>query len=198
MAAVMGDVVPYRPPRERSDTTAFLGMVIFLGSWAMMFAALFFGYAVLRARSASWPPVGTPAFSLTVPALNTLALVASSALLHTGLWRIRRGKSHVSLVVSLAALLGAVFLGLQCSLWLALNAQGLKPSSGPFGSVFFGLTWFHALHVAVGVVGLARLAFHAWTGQLSPAKFLPLRLWSLYWHFVGVIWAAMFVTLFLM
>ena len=38
------------------ETTAYIGMVIFLGAWAMMFGALFFAYGMVRARAMCWPP----------------------------------------------------------------------------------------------------------------------------------------------
>jgi cytochrome c oxidase subunit III len=196
--SVMGEVLPYRPPRERADTTAFLGMVLFLASWAMMFAALFFGYAVLRARSPSWPPPGAPHLPLVWPAANTGIIALSSVLLQWGLTRLRNGKSGSWGLLAGAAVMGLAFLGLQTFLWTMLSEQGLRPSTGAYGSVFFGLTWVHALHVAVGVVGLARVATLVKLGTLSPAKHLPVRLWTMYWHFVGIIWAVMFVSVFWM
>src|SRR5712692_9335115 len=87
----MGAVLPYRPPRAREETTAYLGMIIFLGSWAMMFAALFFAYAFARARADVWPPPDLPRLPLAVPGFNTLVLAASSAAIQWGALAIRRG-----------------------------------------------------------------------------------------------------------
>jgi len=67
----MGDVVPLRSPRARRDTTAWLGMIIFLASWAMMFAALFFAYGIVRLRAQVWPPPELPALPLRLPLVNT-------------------------------------------------------------------------------------------------------------------------------
>src|SRR2546430_14716093 len=53
-------------------------MIIFLGSWAMMFAALFFAYAVVRLRAPMWPPPDQPALPILVPGLNTVVIAASS------------------------------------------------------------------------------------------------------------------------
>jgi len=41
----------YRLRRSEDEITSYVGMIIFLGSWAMMFAALFFAYAVVRVRA---------------------------------------------------------------------------------------------------------------------------------------------------
>jgi heme/copper-type cytochrome/quinol oxidase subunit 3 len=197
--AVMGNVLRYPSPRVREDTTAWLGMVIFLASWAMLFAALFFAYGFIRTRSESWPPSDVPLLPVSWPAANTLVLALSSAAVQRGLRAIQRGETRASTrsVVG-AALLGVIFLLSQLLLWSALYRLGLKPSTGgPYASVFYGLTWFHALHVLVGVFGLAWVASQLWRGWLSPARHLPLKLWTMYWHFVGVIWGLLFISVFL-
>src|SRR5262245_23024964 len=71
-------------------TTGYLGMVVFLGSWAMMFAAVFFVYAVLRLRAPSWPPYGAARLPLGLPAVNTLVMLGSSLALHQALRGLRR------------------------------------------------------------------------------------------------------------
>lgn len=195
----MGEVLPYRPPRAREDTTAYVGMIIFLASWAMMFAAMFFAYGFVRARSAAWPPPDLPELPIGLPALNTLVLLASSASQQYGVLAIRRGSSrNLGWALLCTVGLGTLFLALQFSLWLRLYEKGLRPETGgPYGSVFYGLTWFHALHVAVGLAALSVLCAKAFKGRFSAARYLPVRLWSLYWHFVGVIWALMFASIFL-
>jgi cytochrome c oxidase subunit III len=197
--AVMGDVLPYRPPSAPRETTAFLGMVLFLGSWAMLFGALFFAYAFVRARSAVWPPADVPRLPVALPALNTVLLAASSASLQFGIHSVRRARPrNLGWAMVAAWILGAVFLAVQLHLWSSLHAQGLRPDTGgQYGSVFYGLTWFHALHVAVGLLGLGAVAFNAFRGRYSATRFLPVRLWTMYWHFVGVVWALMFATIFL-
>ena len=190
-------VVPYRPRTARSDATAWLGMIIFLGSWSMMFAALFFAYAVLRSRAASWPPLGTPPLPLLLPAANTVVLAASGGALQRGLLSARRGYlAAVAPWVRASLGLGVVFLLLQCSVWAGLWRAGLRPGGGPFPSVFYGLTAFHALHVLVGVGGLSWLALRARSRAYGPGRHVALRLWTGFWHFVGVVWLLLFITVF--
>ncbi len=196
----MGELLPYRPPRAKEETTAHVGMIIFLGSWAMLFAALFFSYAFLRSRSPMWPPEGVPALPVLLPGVNTLVLILSSASLHWGLHAVRRGRMASLRLGLIGALVTAsLFLGLQVFTWLTLHAQGLTPeASGPYGAVFWGLTLFHAAHVLVGVLGLSKVTFNAFRGQYLAAKHLPVKLWTLYWHFVGIVWALMFVSIFML
>ena len=174
-------------------------MLIFLGSWAMMFAALLFAYGMLRARSSAWPPLGTPVLPLALPACSTLVIGASSLVLERALWFARRGRLPAVLPATLAALiLGAGFVGLQLLLWSRLWTAGLRPDGGPYASVFYGLTVLHALHVVVGLLGLGYCAVRAGAGAFTPVKHVGLRLWTAYWHFVGAVWLLLFVTVFVL
>ena len=74
---------------------------------------------------------------------------------------------------------------------------GLSPSGGgAYSALTYGLTWFHAIHVAIGALALSWLAYKGYRGGYTPARHLSLRLWSMYWHFVGVVWLIMFTLLF--
>jgi cytochrome c oxidase subunit 3 len=168
-------------------TTALLGMVVFMASWAMLFAGLFFAYGVVRARALAWPPADLPNLPLALPALGTLLLALSSAALARAGKRARAGQSGVAGAIAGAGLLGLGFLTVQTVVWTALWRAGLRPESGPYGSTFYGLTVFHALHVVVGLLALAALALRP-----RAAGGPGLRLWTLYWHMVGVIWALMY------
>src|SRR5262245_40365829 len=70
-------------------TLAYAGMVIFLGSWAMIFAALFFAYAVLRISAPIWPTPGFTRLPLGLPGFNTLLLLCSSRTLAIALAHLR-------------------------------------------------------------------------------------------------------------
>ena len=73
-------------PREQAgvvvpagnNTTSYLGLIIFCGSWTILFAGLFMSYAVLRIRSPMWPPAGTERVPLLLPILATVVIALSS------------------------------------------------------------------------------------------------------------------------
>lgn len=195
----MAAILPYRSRRARNDATAWIGMLIFLGSWAMMFAALFFSYGMLRARMDVWPPPELPALPRLLPAVNTLVIAASSFALQGALQSARRGKISTILPAILATLfLGILFVGLQLLLWTGLWKAGLRPDGGPYPSVFYALTVVHAAHVAVGLLGLSYCAIRAGAGAFTPVRNVGLRLWTAYWHFVGAVWLLLFLTVFVL
>lgn len=193
-AAPVYGLARYRRRPSGEERTARVGMAVFLGSWAMLFAALFFAYAFVRARAGGWPPPGTPALPRLLPGLNTLVIAASSvamvrALRAAELDRARRAAA----ALALATVLGAVFLAVQLAVWVELWRQGLVPSGGPYPSVFYALTAFHALHVLVGLGALGSLAARAASGR---AGRIEVRLWGWYWHFVGAVWALLYLGLY--
>jgi heme/copper-type cytochrome/quinol oxidase subunit 3 len=174
---------------RHQERTALMGMAVFIASWAMLFAALFFAYGASRLRAITWPPRDLPALPLALPALATLVLAISSGVLQRALARVRAGAPAVRDLL-LAGGLGVGFLALQAVVWAQMYAGGMRPAAGAYASFFFALTVFHALHVTVGLAALGWLA-------LRPRP-LPLRLWTLYWHMVGVIWAVMFVLVYVL
>jgi heme/copper-type cytochrome/quinol oxidase subunit 3 len=203
----MANVVELRPEiaaRQRaSELTSSIGMMIALGSFTMLFGALFFVYAGLRAQSLGWPPEGSSPLPLGLPSASTAAIVASSATLVKALGDLRRGRHRASIAWMAATLaLGAAFLGLQAWLWLSLWNSGVTAGSGMLGTVVWGLTVLHALHLFAGLAVLVYLLAAALQGRQAGAddmhrRMVSLRLCGMFWHFVDAVWVLMFVAIFL-
>jgi heme/copper-type cytochrome/quinol oxidase subunit 3 len=186
----------YRRRALGEERTARVGMIVFLASWAMLFIGLFFAYAFVRARAPEWPPQGAPPLPRLLPGLNTVAIALSSAAVVRAVRAHELGRRRgTALALAAAAALGAAFLALQGLVWTSLWRQGLVPSGGPYPSVFYAFTAFHALHVLVGIAALAWLAARAATHGGVPRS--DVRLWGWYWHFVGVLWAALYLAVYL-
>lgn len=153
---------------RRAALDGTVGLAIFLGATAMLFAALLLAYAVLRAQAPAWPPPGSPPFPRLGAGANGLLLLgASVALARRRVWP--------------ALVLGSAFLAAQVALWRHLVAAHLGPGGGPLGDAFFALSGFHALHVVGGLVALLG----------TRERRLPLV--ATYWHFVLVVWAVIYV-----
>jgi cytochrome c oxidase subunit 3 len=187
------------PSREESRRTSFVGMVMALASWTMLFGSLFFAYALLRLKSGAWPPAGVEPLPRLLPLANTLVLLASSAVLHRGLGpaaEARIGALAGALKGTLA--LGSLFLALQLAVWVPLWRSGFTIASGVYGSIFYGLTVFHALHVLAGLVVLLALLPGARKGRYRSARQSAVRLSAMFWHFVDAVWVVMFVAVYLL
>jgi len=187
----------YRLRRSEDEITSYVGMIIFLGSWAMMFAALFFAYAVVRLRAPMWPPPDQPALPILIPGLNTVVIAGSSAAVAVAVRAHALGRQpRAAIGLGLGAAFGALFLALQAVVWVGLWRAGLLPTGGPYASVFYALTAFHALHVVVGLVALGTLAIRAQPPRGTTRS--AVRLWGMFWHFVGVVWVALYVAVYLL
>lgn len=187
------------PPREESRRTSFVGMVMALASWTMLFGSLFFAYAILRLRAGTWPPDGVEALPRLLPLVNTLVLLLSSAVLVRGV----RAEADARLGALLGALkgtlaLGSLFLVLQLAVWVPLWRSGFTLASGVYGSIFYALTVFHALHVLAGLVALAVLVPGARKGRYRSGRQSAVRLSAMFWHFVDAVWVVMFVAVYLL
>jgi heme/copper-type cytochrome/quinol oxidase subunit 3 len=184
-------------PYAREEFTSYLGMIIALGSWGIMFAGLFFAYAGVRLSAPSWPPPGVPRLPILLPMANTGVLLLSSFTAARALRSIRRAKrDQMKALLGITVFLGALFLGLQYLLWAGASSRGLHMDSGTYGSVFYALTLFHALHVAAGMLALLWLVVRG--ERYTAHDHRPVRMCTMFWHFVDIVWVLTFVSVFVL
>ena len=172
---------------------ARLGIRLGIISLAMLFIGLIGAFVVQRSGSAKWPPEGVR-LSFTLGSINTAVILASSAALAAALRSSRRGRTEETRVaLLLGGGLALLFLGFQALqyYWLITNF-GQTLSSSQFGTYFYCLTGLHGLHLLAGVLWLLILM----TGS-RPRTPLAIELSGTYWHFVTLIWAVLFVILYL-
>ena len=185
------------PVHKVDGGTKFIGLVMFLGSWTVMFAAFFFSFATYRVHaSSSWPPLALTDIPLWMPTLSTILIAASSLVLESARRRTFTGDFVAAKQrVKFTFILAFAFVAMQTWLWQVMWAKGVTLNSDQFAGYFYVLTVFHALHIVVGLGLLSYLARRL-SGD-SPADVrVPARLITLFWHFVGVVWGLLFVLLF--
>lgn len=186
------------PEIDAAHQTAYIGMVIFLGSWAVMFAGLFFAFAMHRVNAVHWPPPSLASVPLGLPVASTVLIVLSSLTFSRYSKFVAAGEQSQPrrwLLRTIA--LGITFFGVQSVLWYGAIASGLAPKSGHFAGHLYLMTGFHALHVLVGLGLLSRLLFITDAGP-SPRLRTSARLTGMFWHFVGVAWVLIFLLLFVL
>lgn len=186
------------------NSNAWLGMVLFIVSEAVMFGAFFAQYFYNRILSDGWPNRAglppdfdrVPAFPL--PVILTVILVASGFSAHWAQSAIRRNDRDAFqgwLIVTI--LLGLSFLAGQAYEYTNLIVnEHFNITSGIYGSVFFSLTGLHGFHVTVGVLALVGVLIRAFMGHFSARSHFGVEGSVLYWHFVDVVWLVLYVTLY--
>jgi len=75
--------------------------------------------------------------------------------------------------------------------------QPVTWNTSVFGSTFFTLTGFHGTHVGIGVIWLGVVLAMALTGNISSRNALTVEMAGLYWHFVDLVWVAIFTLIYL-
>jgi len=181
---------------RREMSGPVLGMVLFVASEAMFFAAFFGGYFTIRDNAKVWPPPGIPHLKIDIATILTVLLVTSSLVIQLSLRSIRRGdQRRAVLFLGLTIALGVTFLLLQLYDYSQL---GFGVKDGTFGTLFYVMTGIHMAHVFGGVVFLALVFGQAKSGLVSPSNHDSLAAGAIYWDFVDVIWLLLFTTFYLL
>lgn len=157
--------------------------------------------------TAHWPVLNNPdntqftapksvIYAWGLPAINTLILLTSSVTVTIAHWGvIKRHRFQAILFQGLTVLLGISFLAMQAKEYTeAYLEKGLTLGSGIFGTTFFMLTGFHALHVTLGTIMLAVIFIRICKHHFDPPHgHFGFEAVSWYWHFVDVVWLFLFV-----
>lgn len=186
-----------------------VGTIVWLSSELMFFAGLFAMYFTLRGEApGEW---STHSSQLNVPfaLLNTSVLVASSFTAQAGvwaaeryqrrrtgpLWNIRSWGTHEWFVTTY--IMGSFFIAGQVYEYSELVHEGLTISSSPYGSAFYLATGFHGLHVLGGLIAMLFVLGRSFVarkfGVLEATTTIVV---SYYWHFVDVVWVALFLVIY--
>ena len=181
-------------PRTSQPTPLSVGVVVWLSSELMFFAGLFAAWFTLRAGNDPWPPEGVE-LEVGRTALATAVLVTSSATIHVAVGAAHRD-DRVAAVrwLGVTGALGALFLANTLSEWAAAD---FSIDSHAYGSIFYLLTGFHALHVAGGILLMGAVAGAVVGRSRAPAA-ATVEVAAAYWHFVDVVWLAVFASVYLL
>lgn len=179
--------------------TALLGMMLFIASEVMFFAALFAAYFNTKATLPVFPPEGTEFIDpIGLPLFVTALLVTSSFTMQWATGRIRAGdRTGLNRGIAITLLLGVIFLMLQLYDYSVLITQDdFGIDSGVYGTLFYTLTGFHGVHVLGGVIGLSVILARGMQGQFSKKHHVAVEAVHYYWHFVDVVWVVLFTVIY--
>lgn len=170
-----------------------LGVVLFLASELMFFAALFAAYYELRANRAQWPPPMVELKPLEA-GIGTFLLFIASVVMVFGTKAMDRGKMRAARWWTFSAIVAAVAFVLETIHGYSDDAFGIATNA--YGSIYYTMTGFHLLHVIAGIGILSALLI----GMRSPALQVNRRAgaeaMTYYWHFVFIVWVGIFVTIY--
>jgi cytochrome c oxidase subunit 3 len=209
------------PPTSTGLDNRKIAIWAFIGSECMLFTSLISTYLIYKGRSVKGPfphevcnppqcaTQMQPILDIPVTSASTFVLLMSSLTMVLALAAVENkgkpgwgnggwvGLGSSKLWLLATALLGATFLGFQAYEFTAFVREGLTIKTNLFGSSFFTLTGFHGAHVSVGVLWLLTLLAIDMRRGLGPKDALLVDISALYWHFVDVVWIAIFTLVYL-
>src|SRR5690606_8349842 len=176
-------------------SSASVALTIFLGVVSVVFSLLLVSYYI-RMQLGEWVPVALPDLLWS----NTGVLVLSRGFMQLAVTRIRHEEQTqfakgVCLLFLLGDLLAASLIAGQYLAWTELVAAGQGVRANPSNAFFYLLTGVHALHLIGGLWVWSRAEIRISQGVPANDIHLSIKLCTVYWHFLLLIWVGLFVLL---
>ncbi|MDH5561108.1 MAG: cytochrome c oxidase subunit 3 [Deltaproteobacteria bacterium] len=175
-----------------------LGMILFVFTEVMFFAALISAYLIIRSNEAVWPPWGQPRLPVATTGFNTLVLFISGICLIMAYRSFSdpEKRKKTLLFYGASILLGGFFVLLQGYEWIGLIKFGLTLSSSLYGSLFYLIIGLHGIH-AIGALIAMLVTYLRMSGDESRVSKAELSTVQFFWFFVVAIWPILYVLLYL-
>jgi cytochrome c oxidase subunit 3 len=163
-----------------------VGLAAICISISVFFISLMIAYYWRSSRPPFWDPIRLPQTLW----ISTALILASSVTFEAGRRVFRRGLWRIAARLFIAtACLGAGFLAAQITAWRELVERGAYLASNPHSSFFYLFTGLHAAHLVGGMVVLFVLLL----GKSKRRELVDVA--CNYWHFLGILWLALFAVL---
>lgn len=183
----------YPVPRR----TSTIGMLLFLASLTVLFAASLVGYFAIRIIGPKSPSAGT----LHLPGelwLSTLVIITSSITMGMALRAVRHEKQQAlrkNLVITLGLALLFTAIQIPALTTLLRDHFRLETTGMRLYGLLFVLIMLHALHVIGGLVSLGIVTRNAYHNRYDHEHYIGVRSATWYWHFLDAVWIVMFFSL---
>jgi cytochrome o ubiquinol oxidase subunit 3 len=183
--------------KQESDNKTLFGFWVYLMTDCVLFASLFATYAVLH-NNAFTGPSGHKLFDLHYALIETMILLTSSFSCGLAILSSRtKNLKQVYIWLSATFILGVSFLVMELSEFSKFAHMGDSWRRSGFLSAYFTLVGTHGLHITIGLLWLLVMMFRL-KGGLTRRNTRQLTMFSIFWHFLDVIWIFIFTVVYLM
>jgi nitric oxide reductase NorE protein len=177
----------------REELPGDFAMWIFIFAELLVFGVFFLGYASARARNVELFNTSQLQADRMAGTVNTLLLVTSSWLVARAVHAIRAGRAEACARWLMGAIgLGGGFLVVKGVEYTAKFDAGISLSTNTFWMFYLSLTFFHFMHVILGMVILAAVLLKAGRGGYTAAEHRGVETGASYWHMVDLVWIILF------
>jgi cytochrome c oxidase subunit 3 len=127
----------------------------------------------------------------------TVILVLSSVTCQLGVFAAEKGDVFaLRRWFTITFVMGLIFVLGQVNEYVTLVHHGVKINADGYGSMFYLTTGFHGLHVTGGLIAFIIYMIRTTMGRFTPAQATSAIVVSYYWHFVDVVWIALFAMIY--
>ena len=196
MSTAQANSIPSPRSTGKSLPNGLLGMLFFVITEIMFFAAFISAYLVVSSSAPAWPPADQPRLPVGATACNTLVLLLSGFFTYRAnkAFFLPNEENKACSYFLIAILLGSFFVLFQGYEWVGLIHYGLTMTSGPYGSFFYLIVGGHALHAVVAITILV-IAYR----KMKQAILTPSEFWTgqAFWYFVVGLWPVLYWLVYL-
>lgn len=189
--------IKLRQEQENASNKIF-GFWIYLMTDAIIFGTFFAVFVVLMKNTTNGHTPQT-LFDLNNAFIETIALLTSSLTCGIAMFMLKRGKVQRSIFwLIITFILGGIFLWLEISEFIGFIEIGATPQSSGFLSGFFSLVGLHGFHLSVGMLWMLVIMIQLAVKGATLTMKTRMSLFSMFWHFLDIIWICIFSIVYLM
>lgn len=182
----------------KEDLPGDFALWIFIFAEMLAFGVLFVAYAFARAKDVALFNASQLTLSLPSGAINTVVLITSSYFVVRGLSAIKHGSSkQCAHFLAGAFLLGGVFVCIKILEFYDKFSAGISMSTNNFYMFYLSLTFFHFMHVLMGMVILACIIVKARRDGYSAQDYVGVETGASFWHMVDFLWIILFPLIYI-
>lgn len=190
--------IHFPDPHQDVFSKTTLGFWIYLMTDCLLFASLFITYALLHPETFGGPS-SKELFSLPTAFTETMILLCSTITCGFGmLSAVKNEKNKLLGWFFITFLLGVSFVAIELTEFSQLVLEGNSWTQSAFLSSFFTLVGTHGLHVSFGLLWILVMLGQILVGGLQAITFRRLVIFSMFWHFLDLIWIFIFTFVYLM
>ena len=176
-----------------------LAIWFFILAEMVAFAVFFSAYAFTRTRHVEMFNLYQQTLDRNAGALNTILLITGSWFVVLAVKAAHRDEQKaISRNILFGFLCGGAVLGVKVYEYAAKFGAGISMSTNTFYMFYISLTFFHFMHVILGMVILAILWFQSRQGAYGSHHSNGLESGAAYWHMVDLLWIILFPLVYVM
>ena len=176
-------------PRLAGD----LAIWFFILAELLAFGVFFAAYAFARAKNIELFTAEQAALNRNAGAINTVLLLTASYFVVRAVQAAEAEASRqCANWLGGAILTGFAFIVVKLSEYAAAFEHNISLSSSTFHMFYLSLTFFHFMHVILGLVILIAMWNGARQGRYRPGDMNGLETGAAYWHMVDLVWLILF------